>query len=101
MMSNSNRKYNRRKQNFNGLRVAHAEDVFNKQSPKSGVKVFGRLKLGSPYVTKYNPKTKKEKYVADPSQLPLTLKNKIIDEFSENKKRRIVYLIEKSEANKK
>ena len=100
-MSTLNRKYNRRRQNFNGLKLAFSEDVFNKDKPKRGIKIFGRLKFGSPYVTKYNPKTKNESFLADPSQLPLTLKNKIIDEFSENKKRKVVYFVEKTGSNKK
>ena len=100
-MSTLKRKYNRKKQNFNGLKIVHTEDIFNKKEIKKGVKIFGRLKLGSPYVTKFNPKTKKETFLADPSQLPVTLKNKIIDEFSDTKKRKVVYLVEKSEANKK
>lgn len=100
-MSTLKRKYNRKKQNFNGLKIVHAEDIFHKNQLKKGVKIFGRLKVGSQYVTKYNPKTKKESFLADPSQLPVTLKNKIIDEFSDTKKRKVVYLVEKSEANKK
>ena len=92
-MSTLRRNYNRKKQNFNGLRIVHAEDVLDKKQVKIGIKIFGRLRYGSPYVTRYNPKTKNEKYIAYLSLLLLTLKNKIIDGLSENKKKKVHIII--------
>lgn len=90
--------FNRHKQNFNGLKVLHSDEVFNGQSPRKGVKIVARLGMDQPYLTHYNVKTGKQRYFSSLDSLPCNLKNKVVDEFSSSKgkkKRSVLYLTDK------
>ncbi len=89
------RKYNRSKQNFNGLKIVYSEDVFDKKQPRKGVKVVGRVSKDMPFVTKFNSKTLNESYLTDYINLPLNLKNDIIKNFSKKSRLRVLYLVDK------
>lgn len=87
------RKYNRKKSNYNGLKIIHSEDVFDGKIPKKGVKVVARVSNDMPYLTKFNPKTKNQSYYDSLDALPNNLKNQIVKEFVN--KRKVLYLVDK------
>jgi len=95
MSTKKKRVYNRKRQNFNGLKIIHSENVFDGKTPKKGIKVVGRINRDMPFVTKFNPKTLNESYLTDYSKLPLNLKSKVIKDFFQNPKRKVLYLVDK------
>lgn len=95
MSSMKKRKYNRKRQNFNGLKIVHSSDIFDGKTPKKGIKVVGRVSRDMPFVTTFNPKTLNQTYLSDHKDLPIDLKNRIVKDFSKNDKRRVLYLVDK------
>lgn len=88
-------KFNRKKQNFNGLKIIYSDDVFDGKKVRKNVKVVGRVKRDMPYVTRFNPRTMNESYLTDYNALPTNLKNRIIKDFSSKGNRKVLYLVDK------
>lgn len=88
-------KFNRKKQNFNGLKIIYSDDVFDGKKVRKNVKVVARVSRDMPYVTRFNPRTLNQSYLTDYEKLPSNLKNGIIKDFSKSEKRRVLYLVDK------
>lgn len=85
--------YQRKRQNLNGYVVVTSDKIFDKDKPRKGVKSVARVSKDIPYLTKFNPKTKKNVYMASLDSLPIKTKNEIIKHF--DGKKRVLYLVDK------